>query len=119
MGGVNDGPAVLFVQATDLAYYPPLMNACVLFANQGWNVTALSAPFSGSALTMQPHPRIVIRQIRERASHVMSKGSYSRYIFEAIATAKRLRPRIVYASDPLGAVPGLLAAKMSGARLIY
>ena len=29
------------------------------------------------------------------------------------------RPDIVYASDPLGAAPGLLAARLSGARLVY
>ncbi len=33
--------------------------------------------------------------------------------------ALRLRPDIVYASDPLGAVPGLLAARLARARLVY
>src|SRR5262249_29261612 len=37
----------------------------------------------------------------------------------AARLALRLRPNIVYASDPLGAGPGLLAARLSGAGLIY
>src|SRR5262249_2395979 len=33
--------------------------------------------------------------------------------------ASRVRPDVVYASDPLGAAPGLLAARLAGASLVY
>jgi glycosyltransferase involved in cell wall biosynthesis len=33
--------------------------------------------------------------------------------------ARRINPELVYASDPIGALPGLLAARFSGARLVY
>ena len=37
----------------------------------------------------------------------------------AARLALRLRPDVVYASDPLGAGPGLLAARLAGATLVY
>jgi glycosyltransferase involved in cell wall biosynthesis len=49
----------------------------------------------------------------------MSSVNYSIYTATAAGLAARLRPDIVYASDLLGAGPGLLAARLAGARLIY
>ena len=42
-----------------------------------------------------------------------------RYATAAARLALRLRPDVVYASDPLGAGPGLLAARLARARLVY
>jgi glycosyltransferase involved in cell wall biosynthesis len=50
---------------------------------------------------------------------MMSSISYALYVAAAARLALRLRPNIVYASDPLGAGPGLLAARLSGAGLVY
>jgi glycosyltransferase involved in cell wall biosynthesis len=88
-------------------------------AEAGWNVTFLSAPVVGMPLMLNPHPRIAIHAIPARPSHVMGKAAYARYIAYAAAFAIRVRPRVVYASDPLGAAPGLLAARLSGAHLVY
>ena len=54
-----------------------------------------------------------------RPSHVMSKVDYAVYAAAAARLALRLRPNVVYASDPLGAGPGLLAARLAGAALVY
>ena len=110
---------VLFIQATEPGAYPPLMNASALLADAGWEVTFLSAPITGNRLEMAPHPAITIRAIRSRPSHVMRKASYARYVAAATRLALRLRPAVVYASDPLGAAPGRLAARLAGARLVY
>ena len=88
-------------------------------AEVGWEVIFLSAPIAGDALTLVPHPRIKAYAIRSRPSHVMSRVSYAFYAVAAARLALRFRPNIVYASDPLGAVPGLLAARLAGASLIY
>jgi glycosyltransferase involved in cell wall biosynthesis len=109
----------LFVQATQPAAYPPLINASILIAEAGWNVTFLSAPSADNSLALSPHPRIEVEQIAERPSHVMTKGAYLVYCVRAIELARSLRPKVVYASDPIGTLPGLLAAKACGARLIY
>src|SRR5262245_44404752 len=112
-------PRVLFIQATNPGAYPPLIHASTLMADAGWEVTFLSAPFGGDALALTPHPRIKVHAVRTRPSHVMSSVSYALYAAAAARLALRLRPNVVYASDPLGAGPGLLAARVAGAALVY
>jgi glycosyltransferase involved in cell wall biosynthesis len=109
----------LFVQATEPAGYPPLIHASMLMAEAGWNVTFLAAPIAGDRLELPQHPRIAVRSIPVRPSHVMEKLAYARYAAAAARFALSLRPDLVYASDPLGAGPGRLAAWLAGARLVY
>jgi glycosyltransferase involved in cell wall biosynthesis len=110
---------VLFIQATEPAGYPPLIHASTLMAEEGWEVTFLSAPIEGHQLELPHHPRIAVRTIPPRPTHVMGKAAYARYAAAAARLALNLRPDVVYASDPLGAAPGLLAARLGGARLVY
>jgi glycosyltransferase involved in cell wall biosynthesis len=110
---------VLFLQGTEPAGYPPLIHASILMAEAGWDVTFLSAPIAGSALTLTSHPRIKVRKTPTRPSHVMGKAAYARYLAAAMGIAFRLRPDVIYASDPLGALPALMAARISGAHIIY
>jgi hypothetical protein len=49
----------------------------------------------------------------------MGRVEYAVYAAAAARLAVRLRPNVVYASDPLGAGPGLLAARLAGAALVY
>jgi glycosyltransferase involved in cell wall biosynthesis len=49
----------------------------------------------------------------------MGKAAYARYVAATAGLALNLRPDVVYASDPLGAGPGLLAAQLARARLVY
>jgi glycosyltransferase involved in cell wall biosynthesis len=113
------GQRVLFVQATEPARYPPLIHASSLMAEAGWEVTFLSAPIQGNQLELPRHSRIAVRAIPPRPSHVMGKAAYARYAVAAARLALNLRPDVVYASDPLGAAPGLLAARLACARLVY
>ncbi len=110
---------VLFIQGTEPAIYPPLIHASMLMAEAGWNVTFLSAPFDGCLLELSHHPRIARQAISARPSCVMGKMPYARYAAAAARLALQLRPEIVYASDPLGTGPGLLAARLARARLVY
>jgi glycosyltransferase involved in cell wall biosynthesis len=112
-------PRLLFIQATEPAGYPPLIHASTLMAEAGWEVTFLSAPIAGLSLELPCHPRIAREAIPARPSHVMGKAAYSRYATAAAWMALRLQPEVVYASDPLGAAPGLLAARLARARLVY
>jgi glycosyltransferase involved in cell wall biosynthesis len=115
----RSGPRVLFVQATNPGAYPPLIHASMLMAEAGWDVTFLSAPIDGNELALEPHPRIKIHEVSPRPSHVMTKVDYTVYAAAAARLALRLRPNVVYASDPLGAGPGFLAARLAGAALVY
>jgi glycosyltransferase involved in cell wall biosynthesis len=110
---------VLFIQTTDPAAYPPLINAAMIMAEANWHVTFLSAPIRGSRLALPAHQNITIRSIPPRPSHVVSKLDYFRYVAMAAQLALRLRPDVVYVSDHMGACPGLLAARLTKAILIY
>jgi glycosyltransferase involved in cell wall biosynthesis len=110
---------VLFVQATEAGGYPPILHAASLFASAGAKVAILNAPVEGYALTVPFIPGVSVRNIVTRPSHVMPKFVYLRYIGEAARLAATFRPNVVYASDPLGAGPGLLAARLANATLVY
>lgn len=110
---------VLFVQGADPAFYPPIMHAAAAMADAGWRVTILSTPQAKAGLMMPAHLGIDEIRTKARPSYLVSGGAYLTYNLEAIRTALRLRPHVVYASDPLGAGPGLIAAWLAGARLVY
>jgi glycosyltransferase involved in cell wall biosynthesis len=112
-------PRILFIQATEAAALPPVINAAVLLAERGWKVAVLTAPIAGRNLSFPEHPDIQIHALPGRQSHVMSKPQYARYISYAIRLALSIRPSVIYISDQLGTVPGFLAAKLTGARLVY
>jgi glycosyltransferase involved in cell wall biosynthesis len=112
-------PRVLFLQATDPAAYPPLLNAGALMAEAGWDVHFLSAPMADLPLSMPTRTRVTVHTIPTRPTHVMRRGDYLVYAAYSARLALSLRPRVVYASDILGAGPGLLAARLSGAALVY
>src|SRR5262249_40831921 len=83
-------------------------------------VLRVPAPALASNHSVSPsHPHVAGRAIRTRPWGVRSPANYSIYTATAAGLAIRLRPDIVYASDLLGAGPGLLAARLAGARLIY
>jgi glycosyltransferase involved in cell wall biosynthesis len=110
---------ILFVPAADAAAYPPIIHAANLMAEAGWRVCVLSAPIAGTNLQFPRSPGIELRSIAARPSHVMRRAAYAAYAAATARLAIERRPNIVYASDPLGAGPGLLAARLSGARLVY
>lgn len=91
----------------------------MLMAEAGWEVTFLSAPIAGDTLALAPHPRVKVESVGARPSHVMNHFNYALYAATAARLALRLRPDVVYASDPLGAGPGLLATRLAGATLVY
>ena len=116
----SESRQALFLQVTEPAAYPPLINASMLMADGGWNITFLSSPTVDESLVLAPHPGIAVERISERPSYVVTKLAYLEYCRRAIGLARRLQPKVVYASDPIGALPGLLASRASGsAHLIY
>jgi glycosyltransferase involved in cell wall biosynthesis len=110
---------IFFVQVANPALYPPLIHASELMAEAGWVVRLLSSSIAGNTIAMAPHPRVMIDEIRARPSHVVGKLDYAAYCAAAARIALRQRPEVVYASDPLGAGPALLAARLAGATLVY
>jgi hypothetical protein len=70
---------ILLIQATEPAGYPPLIYASMLMAEAGYEVTFLSAPIADNRFELPRHPRITLRAIPPRPSHVMSRKFYARY----------------------------------------
>jgi hypothetical protein len=70
---------ILLIQATEPAGYPPLIHASMLMAEAGYEVTFLSAPIADNRFELPRHPRITLRAIPPRPSHVMSRKFYARY----------------------------------------
>jgi glycosyltransferase involved in cell wall biosynthesis len=112
-------PIVLFLQATDPAIYPPLINAAWLLSEVGLQSTFLSSPHAENELAMPEIPGMTIEKMPTRPTFVVDRKSYLAYIRRAVALSRRLRPRAIYASDPMGALPGLIASHLSGAPLLY
>jgi glycosyltransferase involved in cell wall biosynthesis len=110
---------VLFLQVVEPGMYPPIIAAAHLMADAGCQVTVLASPSADSQLRMPEHPGITVHRIAQRPNYVVRKHDYLRYMAAAAGLALRWRPDIVYASDWLGTVPGLLAARLAGARLVY
>ena len=110
---------VLFLQATDPAGYPPLIHAAGLIAEHGHQVWFLSTPVAGCAMSLPKIDGVHNRVLAPRPSYVLRPAHYARYLAATAQLARRVRPDVVYASDPLGALPGLLAARLAGARLVY
>src|ERR1041385_5965728 len=109
---------VLFVQATEAGGYPPIMHASSLFASAGAQIVILNAPFAGYDLTLPSVAGVKVRNMALRPSSIMPKLTYLRYVCAAARLAATFRPTLVYASDPMGAGPGLLAARLANAALI-
>jgi len=109
----------LFIQATEPGAYPPLVNAALLMVEAGWHVTFLTSPIVGSKLKVPGLPGIEVVAMPERTSFVVRKLDYLHYCARAVTLALKIKPQVVYASDPTGALPGVLAAKASGAQLVY
>lgn len=109
----------LFLQGADPAFYPPIMHAAAIMAEAGWRVTVLSTPLADSGLKMPAHPAIDEIRLRPRPSFRIGARDYIPYCLKSLQLAFRLRPDVVYASDPLGAAPGLLAARAGGSLLVY
>ena len=113
------GGRVLFLQVVEPGMYPPIIAAAHLMADAGFQATVLASPSADSQLRMDDHPDITVHQIAQRPNYVVRKQDYLRYMAAAARLALRWRPDVVYASDWLGTVPGLLAARLAGARLVY
>jgi glycosyltransferase involved in cell wall biosynthesis len=113
------GRSILFLQATEPGAYPPIMNAAFCLADRGWHATLLAAPMADLATPVPAHSGVTVKAIATRPSHVLRPSDYARYHLAAARLSLRLRPAVVYASDPLAASPALLAARLAGAKLVY
>jgi glycosyltransferase involved in cell wall biosynthesis len=110
---------VLYVQYTDPAGYPPLEHSARLLAARGWDVLALGIRDPQQPVSLPAHPRIRLKMLRRARGRVAVRAQYLTYLAWVAVTAWWWKPVCVYASDVTAAWPALLAARWSGARLVY
>lgn len=112
---------VLYLQFTNPGGYPPLEHGARILADCGWQVTFLGSGAFGDAtnLDMKSHARILTYRMPYVATPWLRKIAYIGYCAWAAMVALALRPRWIYASDPLGTLPALLASAVSRGSIIY
>lgn len=115
------GRRVLYLQYTNPAGYPPLEHGAAILADRGWQATFLGSGAFGNAanLEMKSHARIRTYRMPYFATPWLRKVAYLGYCAWASLVALVLRPRWIYASDSLGALPALLASAVSRASIVY
>ena len=112
---------VLYLQYTNPAIYPPLEHSSRLLAQRGWQVLVLGtgAPSPMDQLEFPKHPRIRIKRIPYARPGMWQKLQYVLFTIAAVFSAVVWRADWLYVSDFLATIPALLAARLTGARVVY
>ena len=111
---------VLFVQATNPGAYPPLIHASMLMAEAGWEVTFLSAPIRWQRTGFGTAPAHQDPRGSDPPVACDEQGRVTRFMqrrphdWHCDFGRTLFMPRILS-----GAGPGLLAARLAGAALVY
>lgn len=93
---------IFYIQYTNPACYPPLEHSSRMLADRGWHVHFLGAGIRGvDSLVFPPHPRITLDILPVNNATGSEMMRYAQYARRALSTAARLRPRWIYASEPL------------------
>ncbi len=95
------------------------MHAGAILAEHGWDVTYLSSPSKSSDLILPKQAGIREYQTSLRKDFTVSPADYLQYCSAAIGLALRHRPDVIYVSDSLGTLPGLLARLIRKSIVVY
>ena len=111
---------VLILHCSSAAAYPPILNAAAMIGAADLQVTVLSSPSRVVAVLVAPEKRNV-RHVATpiRPSAAIRPVDFAIFWLFALYLALVLRPRTIYASDPLASGPALWAARLCGAEVIY
>jgi glycosyltransferase involved in cell wall biosynthesis len=116
---LSSGRRALFLQVCEAGAYPPIINAAHLMNDAGWKVTVLSCPSIDRDMPFPCGPEIDLISLEPRPNYVVQKHQFLEYCWRAQVAARDFRPTLVYASDPLAAIPGMIAASLCRAELVY
>lgn len=112
-------PRILFLQASEPGAYPPIINAARSMAGAGWDVKVLGMPSADRRLRFPDIKNVRVLNLKERPDYIVRKSDYLRYCIRAAQLCATFKPRIIYVSDPLGTVPGLVGKSFCKADIIY
>lgn len=113
-------PRIVFVQYTNPAGYPPLEHAALRLAREGWEVTFLGAAAHGAdALRFAPHVPVAVQRLPSFGDGLLQRLNYAVYLVWVIGFCLLHRPRWVYASDAMAALPALAVRALLRCRVVY
>jgi glycosyltransferase involved in cell wall biosynthesis len=110
---------ILYLQITEPGAYPPLIHSSELFSEKSWKVYFLSAPIKGKNLRVNQGKNIKDIRLKERLTHVVTKWYLIYYVFASIYYVLKLRPSVIYASDPISSIPATFASLFGLIKVIY
>lgn len=111
---------ILYLQYTDPALYPPLLQSSRILANRGWKILFLGVETPmAPGVSLQSHQQMSGRLMRCCPPGPQQKLHYAAFALWALMWALRWRPRRIYVSDPLGAPVGLMLSFLPGVRVVY
>ncbi len=110
----------LFLLFTNPAGYPPVEHAVRLMAEAGWDIRIIGTGADGTgALELPRLPGVELVLLPRRSPGWAQKVQYAGFALRATELARRWRPDIIHASDPLSTPAALLAAAAAGAPIVY
>jgi glycosyltransferase involved in cell wall biosynthesis len=113
-------PLIVYLQFTNPAGYPPLEHSSRILADSGWDVLFLGAAADGAdSLGLPPHPAISVRRFPAYGHGLAQRANYLAFIAWVLVQCLCLRPRWVYASDPLSCLAALAVRRVTGCKTIY
>ncbi len=117
--GASSGRA-LFILFTNPAAYPPVEHGVRLLAQAGWEVRILGTGADGAdPLVLPRQAGVELLQLPRRAPGLGQKLQYAGFSLRALELARRWRPHIVHASDPISTPAALLVAAGAGIPIVY
>lgn len=109
---------VLYVQYTDPGHYPPLEHSAQLFSKGGWRVAFLGVS-SEAGGQMELPSSISIEHLPSSSTGMRQKTHYAFFMAHVLRSVAVLKPRLIYASDPLSLPSAMAAKNLLGCPFVY
>ena len=109
---------ILYLQFSDLRYYPPIVHSSNILRQSGHSLTMLAIKSREDASSLDLSDDIERRLLLLNEETSILK-TYARFVSRALELTLKIRPDIIYASDPLSTPATAILSKIHKARIIY
>jgi len=112
---------VVYVQYTNPGILPPIQRSAAIFAAQGWSVRFLSIELDGEAerLEVSSVAGIQIERLRRYGAGWRLKLHYLAFVFWCWYRILRIKPALLYVSDPITSPAGVFLSLVTSIPIIY
>ena len=110
--------SVLYVQYTNPAGYPPLVQSAQLLADAGVTVRAIGIGLLRD-VSFPAHPRIHVELLAPQPPGWRQRLAFALFAWHVCVRVARFSPGWLYASDPLSAPAAWIASRLFGIPCVY